>query len=89
VIAELSLDTLPPVGEDWRHAAAQTIARKQDITMEDSENVVVDNHPQGLAVSGGGVPGDDENWQAFDPESFEEDYVAPRHEDDDDDGEGH
>jgi len=40
-------------------------------------------------VSGGGVPGDDENWQAFDPESFEEDYVAPRHEDDDDDGEGH
>lgn len=86
VYAALTLDTLPPVDEEWLNAAAQSMARRQDITME--EGVTGTLLEKALGLLGEGAAAEEEQWEAFDPTALGEPH-GDDEEEDADGGEGH
>ena len=73
----------------WLESAAQTMARKQDITMDEGDQGGVHEkvmtsfggHPQSHHQHHGASPAPAENWEAFDPGK-----LGIGEDDDDDDG---
>lgn len=74
IYGSLTLDALPPVGEEWLNAAAQSMARRQDITMEEG------GIPHGQSLLEAQVHDrETEEWEAFDPAAM---GVYQEHDDD-------
>lgn len=84
VYAALTLDTLPPVDEEWLNAAAQSMARRQDITMEEGVTGTLLEKALGLLGEGAAQ---EEQWEAFDPTALGEPHGDE--EEDEDGGGGH
>jgi hypothetical protein len=79
VYAALTLDTLPPVDEEWLNAAAQSMARRQDITMEEGVTGTLLEKALGLLGEGAAQ---EEQWEAFDPTALGEPHGEDEEEED-------